>query len=464
MFRRQKLGWLLCMLIYSISATMTHAQILTTNLELKTISNVGYPWQTVTLENSYAEAVVVCTHRLASNTNNSAVTRVRNVTGSSFDIKIQQFEDNPAVTATDVYCVISDEGAFNSAGLKYEARTRFVSVTTGLSVSGGWNNVNTVDVSADVTQNYTAPAVVGQVMSANDTRASAFFAHDCDVRANSPFESGMADGMCIGKHIGQINATRAAETIGYFVIESGAGAINDIAWAAAIGADTVAGTGNNPPYNYNVTGDFDHGVLSQAGEDGGQGGWPVFYGADPFPNNQIRLAIEEETVAGDTSRTHTNERVAYWIFDNNQTATLSAAKNVSMSADAASPYAIPGSDVIYELVVSNAGSGPVDGDTLFLTDAIPPEVTVYNGDIDGAGPETAAVVLVDSGGGVTLGAGDVAYANSATAPTTFAACNYTPSAGYDSNITHICLAPKGIMREGTITPSSFAIRFRAKID
>lgn len=453
------------MLLSFGSSLFAHAQLLTSNLEVRTLTNVSYSWQTVALENSYTDPIVVCTYNLASDSNPSATTRIRSITSTSFDLKIQQFEDSSSVTAGTVYCIISDEGAYNAGGLKYEARKVTAPNTAGNSVPNSWNLVNNVDVSTSVTQSYAAPVVLGQVMSFNDNRASVFWTYDCDTRGNRPFQSGMADGICVGKHIGQINSTRASETLGYFVVEGGTGTVNGISFAAAVGADTGGGVGNNPPYSYTVSGDFDMGILTQAGEDGGQGGWAILYGADPLPNNRVQWAIEEETVAGDTGRSHTTEQVAYWLFDNNQSALLGADKSVGMSTDAVSPYAIPGSDVIYNITVTNTGDGPVDADTLFLVDPLPPQTRLYTGDIDGPGPETDAVILSDAGSGVSLNLGtDVGFSNAATAPATMVSCNYTPIGLYDTAVTHICLAPKGVMSEGVITPSSFTVSFRVGIE
>jgi len=164
--------------------------------------------------------------------------------------------------------------------------------------------------------------------------------------------------------------------------------------------------------------------VNSAGEDGGQGGWAILYGSDPLPSGQIHWSIDEEVVAGDTSRTHTTENVGYWVFDNNQTADLEAEKTVSMFSGNASVYSIPGSDVIYTIKADNSGSGPVDSNSIFLVDEMPPEVDFYNG---------------------------------------ISACNYTPVVGYDPDVTFICFAPKGAMSEGTITGSTFAASFRARI-
>jgi len=447
-----------------LESPLAYGQILTTDLELKRVTNVGAAWQTVALENNYSDAIVVCTYNLPSALAPPAVTRIQNITATSFQLRIQQFENSSVVTASDVHCVIADEGAHNSGGLKYEARKVVSDQTSGLSVPGGWGNVNNEDVSADITQTYANPHVVGQVMSFNDVKASVFWNYDCETRGNGAFFSGQVDGICVGKHIGQINGTRAAETLGYIVVEAGTGSVNDISFAAAVGPDTGGGVGNSPPYNYSVSGDYDVGILTQQGEDGGQGGWAILYGSDPLSANQISWAIDEEVVAGDTARGHTTENVGYWIFDNNQSPVMEADKSVEMFSGSASPYAIPGSDVIYAINVENTGSGPVDNNTIVIVDALPPEISFYNGDIDDAGPLTDAVVFIDNGSGLSFDpALDVAFSKAATAPATFAACADTPAAGYDDTITFICLSPKGTMNEGSLTPSSFQVQFRAAV-
>ena len=451
------IGWLM-------SASLAYGQMLTSDLELKLVPNVGAAWQTVALENSYTDAIVVCSYNLPSSASPPAVTRIQNITSTSFQLRAQAFAPTGTATPSNVHCIIADEGAYNSGGLKYEARKVLSTGTSGLSVPGGWGSVNTEEVTSDITGTYANPHVVGQVMSSNDPDASVFWNWDCESRGNGAFFSGQADGICVGKHIGQINDTRADEWLGYIVVEAGVGTVNDITFAAAVGPDTGAGVGNNPPYSYTVSGDFDIAVVTDAGEDGGHGGWSTLYGADPLPNNQIRWAIDEETIAGDTNRTHTSENVGYWIFDNNQTPNLEAAKEVSMFSGNSSAYAIPGSDVIYTIKVSNGGSGPVDDNSMFLVDSLPSEVTFYNGDIDDGGPLTGVIDFDAGETDLTFNeATDLGFSDGATPPTDMSQCNYTPATGYDDDITFICFAPKGAMSEGTITSSAFAINFRTGI-
>ena len=436
---------------------LAYGQMLTSDLELKRVPNVGATWQTVALENSYSDAIVVCTYNLPSAFAPPAVTRIKNITATSFQLRIQQFENSSVVTASDVHCVIAEEGAYNSGGLKYEARKVLSDGTSGLAI--GWGAATTENVTADITQSYANPHVVGQVMSFNDVNASVFWNFDCESRGNGAFFSGQADGICVVKHIGQINNTRANETLGYIVIEAGTGTVNDISFAAAVGPDTGGGVGNSPPYSYSVSGDFDIGVLTDAGEDGGQGGWAILYGAAPLPSGQIQWAIDEEVVAGDTSRTHTTENVGYWIFDNNQTPNMAANKDVAMFSGNVSPYAIPGSDVIYSITVENTGSGPVDINSIVMIDAMPEEISYYGG-----ATGTDSITFVDNDSGLSFDpAVDIAFSKAPAAPTSFAACTDSPSGTYDADITFICLSPKGMMNEGSITPSSFTIQFRAAV-
>ncbi len=144
--------------------------------------------------------------------------------------------------------------------------------------------------------------------------------------------------------------------------------------------------------------------------------------------------------------------------------TLTASKTVAIyNPTGTTPFATPGDDVVYSLTVQNSGSGAVDADTLFIVDTLPVEVTFFNGDMDGAGPATGAVYFTQSGAGLTFSlATDVKYSNSATRPTTFGACSYTPSAGYDASIKHVCLNPKGSMLAGSPNPS-FTAQFRVRI-
>lgn len=145
--------------------------------------------------------------------------------------------------------------------------------------------------------------------------------------------------------------------------------------------------------------------------------------------------------------------------------TIEAAKSISIwDPTSAGLYALPGNDVIYTITGTNTGIGATDVDSVMLIDTMPSEVEFYNGDIDDGGPEVNPVSFAQTGGaGLTFNyATDVGFSNSATKPTSFPACSYTPSTGYDASVTYICFNPKGSFAAGTPNPT-FSISFRAKI-
>jgi len=314
---------LLLLASFALFAQNAKALVLTSYFESILVPNVSTAWTTVTLDNNYANAIPVCTYVLGTfagtnpnYTNPPAVVRIRNIGSSSFQIRIQGWEDTSA-SAGDVHCMVMDEGAHTLPdGRLVEAHSVLSDLTNGqFATDGGWSLALMEDVSASIVHNYTAPVVQASVMSYNDNRASVPFITDCDSRQNHPFMTGMADGICVGKHIGQIADSRAPETIGYIIGETGIGTINNVFYELALGVDSVAGNNaGNTGGTYNVTRDHTMAVLTQAGEDGGNGSYAVLYSNDPLPANDINLAVDEDTFTGDTTRNHTNEPVYYWAF------------------------------------------------------------------------------------------------------------------------------------------------------
>lgn len=314
---------LFALTIFVLSAEKARALVITPYFESVLVPSVSTTWTTVSLDNSYTNAIAVCTYVLDSfvgtapnYTNPPAVTRIRNIGASSFDLRIQGWEDS-AATPGDVHCMVMEEGAHTLPdGRLVEAHSVLSDQTSGqYSTDGAWNQTLLEDVSASIVHTYTSPVVVGQVMSFNDAKASVIYVTDCDARQNHPFQSGMADGICVGKHIGMIPGSRASETVGYIVGESGSGTINNVFYELALGADTVAGnSGSNAGYSYGLSNHHTMAVLTQAAEDGGNGSWAALYGGTPLTANALSLVVDEEVFAGDVSRGHTREPVYYWAF------------------------------------------------------------------------------------------------------------------------------------------------------
>ena len=463
MHRTLKSSMLIAGLLFALPE-LAYGQAMSLDIEAVRVENVGAAWVTVNLQNNYADAVVACTYNLPSASDPPATVRLQNVGGTSFEVRIQQFENSNVVTASDVHCLIVDSGAYTLPdGLEIEAYTVEADQTAGLSVPGDWGLVNLEDVTSTLTHDYSDMVVLGQVMTFNDVNASVIHTNNCVDRRVRPSPARF----CVGKHIGQINNTRATETIGYIVADAKIGTLNDVAYRFSRGADQGGGVGNNPPNVYSVGLDYDTGVMTQAAEDGGQGGWAVLYGNDPLPNNALHYSIDEEVVAGDTSRGHTSEEMFYALFQNNQTANLSASKTVTPYSGSSSQYYIPGNDVIYKIEATNAGTAPIDNGSLFFVDELPAEVEFFNDDIDDGGPETGSVIFTETGSGLTFNeATDLGFSDEATRPANFAECDYTPTSGYDSNVNFICFNPKGQFNAGSLvaTDPMFAFEFRSRLN
>jgi len=307
-----------CLSGWSLSAG---ALYISSDIEVLRIPDVGAGWQSIGTQNTYTTPVVVCVYRLPLAADNEAVVRLDQVASGGFDVRIQRPRDSAAVTPSDVHCLVAEEGLHTLPdGRQFEAH-RVVSDGTNSASGWGVGGANGAEnVSSAVLGTYppsSRPAVLGQVMTYNDSDFSVFWSFDCDNRANPPFHANIADGICVGKQTGQDPTTRSAETLGYLIVEEGAtpnGSFGGINYRVDLGANTVAGVGNSPPYTYALGASYQFAVATKEAENGGQGGWAQLYGADPLAGNALDLGIDEETVAGDTTRSHLPEEVAYWVF------------------------------------------------------------------------------------------------------------------------------------------------------
>lgn len=127
-------------------------------------------------------------------------------------------------------------------------------------------------------------------------------------------------------------------------------------------------------------------------------------------------------------------------------------------------FSIPGNDMLYSVVIENSGPGTISSDSLFIVDSLPDQLTFFNGDFNGSGPGSTPIDHMDTGTGLSFDAStDIAYSNSPTAPASFANCSYSPVAGYDPNIRHICINPKGSMYYNA-GHSRFSVFFRTRIN
>ena len=302
------------------------------------LTGVGSSWQTVNLTNTYNSPVVVATVVLANESGLPAVARVRNASGNSFEIRVQNPSDQ-TLSGYDVHYIVVEEGVYTVAedGIKMEA-------IKAQSIQTAENN-NWVLESRSYYNSYTNPVVLGQVVTANDPDWSVFWTSS-DVLTNPPSSSAFS----AGKHVGEdSDNTRSNEEIGYLVLETGSGTLDGVSYVAALGADIVEGI-NATGYIYGITGLSNPGtaILSASAMDGNNGGWPVLFGNNPLTSSAITLAFDEDQIF-DTERSHTTEQVSYLVLDSGN-----EAPSADISVDVNNGY-VP-------LTVNFDGSGSSDPD------------------------------------------------------------------------------------------------------
>ncbi len=287
------------------TVTVAVNQASTLKLEAGSAS-IGGSWSTVTLQNSYSSPVVVC----AVNYRNNSVpvcVRVRNAGAGSFEARLQN-PSGAAVNAETVYYVVMDEGVGALPdGRKIEA-ARVLS--DGTSENKNWSKDRMEAYS--YRHSYSSPVVLGQVMTANDADWSTFWCSNGN--QNTP---PTANACYVGKQVAEdADVTRANETLGIIVIESGSGTIDGVPYQAALGGNSIRGIDDSPAYTYTLSG-FSAtptvGIIAQATMNGSNGGWSVLYGSSPLIASAIGLAVDEDQI-GDSERVHVEEQVGFLVF------------------------------------------------------------------------------------------------------------------------------------------------------
>jgi len=143
-------------------------------------------------------------------------------------------------------------------------------------------------------------------------------------------------------------------------------------------------------------------------------------------------------------------------------ATLTIVKSSAVVSDpingTTNPKAIPGAIVAYTLTAANTGPSTVDKNSVLIIDTLPTQLSVGTAASPtfAQGSPTSALTFTSST--------DIAFSNSSTAPTSYSACTYTPTASYDTAVRFICLNPKGTMAGSIGTPPSFSITINAKVN
>jgi subtilisin family serine protease len=277
------------------------------------VENVGSGnWTQVTLNRGFDSMVVVATPNYDTE-NSAGVVRIRNAAGNRFEVRVDS-TNGDAISAVKVHYLVMEEGVYHQAehGVQMEARKFNSTVTDGPGATLATNPDEAWIGELQTYQNsYDRPVVLGQVMSYNDPRWSVFWSRsDADVGAPPN------DTIRVGKHVGEDpERIRRDETIGYVILESGAGTLGGFEYVADVGTARINGVGGSPPYSYQLDGLSSAGtaIATQSGMNGWNGGWAVLYGSEPVSVNSLNLAIDEDE--NDEERFHIGEQVAYLVFE-----------------------------------------------------------------------------------------------------------------------------------------------------
>jgi hypothetical protein len=294
----------------------------TPQLQLRQVVAYTNQWTTVQLGVDYgSDMVVVCSPNYDLSAPGPVMVRVRNASGSSFEVGLGRpwyggFDEDHF--SAMVHCMVIREGVYNVTdhGVKMEA-VKLPNFTMS-DHAGAW-----FGQFRPYQNPYNIPVVLGQVASPDTGLPPSYCTPICQPDWSVFWSRGTAvtnppssTALYVGRHTGEDPSGRPPETLMYVVIEAGNGSIEGRRYAAARGADTVRGMTNRPPYTYNLSGlaSASTAIVSQAGMDGSDGGWPVLYGPSAVSATQLRLAIDEDWYLY-SERNHTTEQVGYIVFE-----------------------------------------------------------------------------------------------------------------------------------------------------
>jgi len=273
-------------------------------------------WTLVALNNvDYGtEMVPICTPLYDVVALGPMVARVRNASGSSFEVGLGRpwFGAFPGDDGSaEVQCMVVRAGVYDEPGFRMEAvrLDGFAAKDDSTSWAGQ---------ARAYAQAYLQPVVVGQVLSPAGSGApgeigvwSVFWA-----RGATSLDPPSATQLFVGRHTAEDPTARSPESIAYVVIESGTGWLGVRPYVAALGVESIRGVDDAPPYVYPLAWTRNaatHAIASSAGMDGLEGGWPILYGADAVQAGELHLAIDEDWW-WDPERSHTTEQVGYIVF------------------------------------------------------------------------------------------------------------------------------------------------------
>lgn len=319
-------------------------------MEIGTVSSVDGTAQTVNLDNTYTDPVVVAVH-LQDNNTAPITTRVVNVTSTSFDLYLQEAALSPGtVSADDVYYMVVEAGSwtFGDDDTLIQAGT----IETDIVSSGlgtGWISGDQVNFPTEFNSD---PVVLHQVMTENSTDWISSYVGAYADRSNPPTTTEMQVSLHGAEvtDVHQSSGADVAETVGWIAIDGGVTSSIDgtLSFETVVTPDEVTHTGST--YTYSASYTDPQVLISKMEEDGSNG---AFHMLDDVSTTDATMHSEEDT-ENDAEQIHTTETFGYAVFDTEQTVFLTQAAFEEPPMEVGEYTFDSGTDVIMESGITSA--------------------------------------------------------------------------------------------------------------
>ena len=276
-------------------------------LESVIVSSVSTTsWRTVSLSSSFNDPVATCSVKYDGATSLlPTVVRMRNVSSDSFDVKLQNpSEVTNSIAPRTIHCLVVETGVWELPDGRPVEASKFLSSVTDSTAS--W-----VGERRTFEHEYSTPVVLGQVMTSNDPKWSAFWSRGKDRNTCAD-----AEDFFVGKHVGEDSTqTRNDETIGYIIMDASHGEFSSVEFDVGQSTPFIAGyTQGN--YQLSFGSDFHSGspdvtLVSQCSMIGLDGSWPVLTTGSSA--SAFGVAVDEDQLK-DSERAHAPEMLNFMAF------------------------------------------------------------------------------------------------------------------------------------------------------
>lgn len=248
--------------------------------------NVGSTWKTVSFEKPFVEPIIVAGPPGINGTS-PAIIRVRNVKGSGFEIRIQEWDYLDDSHATEQFSfLVMEKGAYTLAD--------------GTKIEAGKFSGNANFQSITLQQKYLAlPVVLTQVVTVNGSNAVTGRLRNVSQRA---FEYKL-------QNQESAKTSPTSETVNYIALEQGIGTLAGIPYEAAVTAQEVT----DGWYNIAYTKKFPAPPLFIAEIQTSEGQETAALRSSNLSADSVLVKVEEETSADDETN-HADERVGYFVI------------------------------------------------------------------------------------------------------------------------------------------------------